>query len=63
MTARILELDDNLLESILDFAAPASGELINIVRRSSMSVESFATEFVPVDHTIIDKLVHIAYYL
>ena len=57
MSSPIFKLDDNCLDLILDFAAPASRELIDIDRKSSMSVESFATEFVPVDNTVIDTFV------
>ena len=58
MSTPIFKLDDNCLDLILDFAAPASRELIDIDRKSSMSVESFATEFIPVDNTVIETFVN-----
>jgi len=58
MGTPILKLDNNCLDLILDFAAPASRELIDIDHKSSMSVESFATEFVPVDNTVIETFVN-----
>jgi len=59
MGTPIFILDDDCLDLILDFAAPASRELIDIDRKSSMSVESFATEFVPTDNTVIETFVNI----
>ena len=59
----IFGLPDELLDRILDFVAPDSKELIDIGYKSSMSVESFASEPPPVDDTSLNNLVNSVYGL